>query len=196
MSNMVSTLLFVTEKEAIFDQVNAFFKIHAPQLELVFKTPQWHELQSLEEERVIQHKAMRAWNHFRQPLIVEDSGFYFKRYPDFPGTLSEFALSGLAREGISKLCRADNQATAFSWIGYIGQTNADCYFSARVEGYILDEFAPETQTNFDMTPVFHPEGSTKTLQQLIGTEKEAQFAPRLKACKKFVNWYFDLPEDV
>lgn len=193
---MQSTLLFVTEKEAIFDQVNNFFKIHAPHVELVFKTPQWHELQSLEEERVIQHKAMRAWDHFRQPLIVEDSGFYFKHYPDFPGTLSEFALSGLAREGISKLCRADNRASAYSWIGYIGQNNADCYFNARVEGYIIDEFAPEMQTNFDMTPVFHPEGSTKTLQQLIGSDKEALFSPRLKASKKFVNWYLDLPEDV
>ncbi len=193
---MATTLLFVTEKEAIFEQVNEFFKKHAPQIELVFKTPQWHELQSLEEERVIQHKAMRAWNHFRQPLIVEDSGFYFKRYPDFPGTLSEFALSGLAREGINKLCRADNQATAFSWIGYIGQSNADCYFSSRVEGYIIDEFAPATQTNFDMMPIFHPEGSTKTLQQLVGNDRELQFSPRLKASKKFINWYFDLPEDV
>lgn len=192
---MQSTLIFVTEKPAIFDQVNRFFKVYAPQITLISKSPQWHELQSLEEEKVIQHKAMRAWEHFRQPLIVEDSGFYFHRYPDFPGTLAEFALSGLAREGLNKLCRMDNRAAAFSWIGYIGQSNADCYFNARSEGYVMDEFAPVTQTNFDLSLIFHPEGATKTLAELDGSDKEKLFSPRLKACKKFINWYFDLPED-
>jgi XTP/dITP diphosphohydrolase len=186
---MQSKLLFVTDKTPVFNQVQSFFKAHAPHIELVQKVPEWHELQSLEEERVIEHKTLKAWQHYRTPLLVEDTGFYFKRYPDYPGTLSEFALSGLAREGLSKLCRVDNAATAFCWIGYIGQSNADCYFRDHSDGYIMDEFAPETQTDISLDLVFHPEGASKTLQELVAHEKEALVSPRLKACRKFLDWY-------
>ena len=191
---MQSTLYFVTEKKHVFKRAQRFFAVQAPEIKLVHKLPAWAELQSLEEERVIEHKTLKAWEKFEHPLLVEDVGFYFKRYPNYPGTLSEFAISGLAREGLNKLCRVDNAASMFCWLGYIGQKNADCYFNTRMNGYIMDEFAPTVQTDFDIDLIFHPEGATKTLHELNGNEKEAKFSPQLQAYKRFIDWFQEKDE--
>ncbi len=186
---MGTELIFVTGDRKIFTEVEDFFKRHAPEIQLIHKSPQWHELQSLDERKVIEYKIIKAWRHYQQPLLVEDSGFYFKRYPSYPGTLSEFALSGLARGGLNKLCRVNNEAMAFSWVGFITQSNADCYFNDTSEGYIMDDAAPIEQGNIDLYTVFHPEGAPRTLEEMSGNTQLDTFSPRLKAFDKFLKWY-------
>jgi XTP/dITP diphosphohydrolase len=182
-------LLYVTNNRDAFDEAAQFFERHAPSINLVYTPPRNHELQSLDERQVIEHKAINAWHAYKQPLIVEDSGFYFKRYNTFPGTLSEFALTGLARGGLNKLCQVDSEATAFAWLGYVTQENAACFFNDTTDGYVIADEAPLEQTALDLYTVFHPQGAPQTLAGMFGTEQSERFSHRLKTLGKFLTWF-------
>lgn len=186
---MNTRIIFITEQKEVFEEAQRLFSKYAPKIDLVMHFPIWPMLQSLEEERIIEHKIAHSWNHFQHPLLVEDSGFYFKHYPTYPGTLSRLALTGIGKYGLKKLCQINNEATAYTWIGFISNKNADSYFKDSIPGYILDDHAPDKIEEFDFYTIFHPEGAPKTLKQLAGHKKEEEFSPRMRALKKFILWY-------
>ena len=48
------------------------------------------EIQTLNQKEVAIDKARKAYEILKQPLIVDDSGFFVNKYNNFPGVLTKF----------------------------------------------------------------------------------------------------------
>ena len=48
------------------------------------------ELQTLDHEAVIRAKTLAAYTAAKQPVLVDDSGFYIENYHAFPGVFSKY----------------------------------------------------------------------------------------------------------
>jgi non-canonical purine NTP pyrophosphatase (RdgB/HAM1 family) len=72
------------------------------------------ELQSLDLEEVVRHKARAAFERLRRPVLVEDTALELAGMGGFPGPLVRFLLDRVGPQGISTLaaCFGDPQATA------------------------------------------------------------------------------------
>jgi len=88
--------------------------------EAVLGTPLEHhaldldELQSLDLEEVVRHKAAAAFERLGRPVLVEDTGLGLAGLGGFPGPLVKFLLACVGPEGICALarCFGDDAATA------------------------------------------------------------------------------------
>jgi non-canonical purine NTP pyrophosphatase (RdgB/HAM1 family) len=108
------------------------------------------EIQAIELEPVIRHKARQAFAVLGRPVLVEDTGLAFAAWNGLPGALIKWFLTSLGAEGICRLLqhepnRAATATTAFAY--YDGA--ALRIFSGAVQGSFA-EMPPEKKDQFSM----------------------------------------------
>ncbi len=147
------------------------------------------EMQTLDQKSIAIHKAQQAFEKLQKPVLIDDSGVYFEKYHRFPGTLTKFVYHGIGFEGILKLVEDDHRATFLLYLIYIDGPDSYKIFEGKCEGTIVPpkEFLAHSELPYD--DIFLPHGSTKTYAQMRGTQEIEQYAYRLLALKKFLNWY-------
>ncbi len=71
------------------------------------------EIQSMDLEEVVRHKARAAWERLRRPVLVEDTSLELAGLGGFPGPLVRWLLVSVGPEGIARLAHAfaDPRAT-------------------------------------------------------------------------------------
>ncbi|MFH0898240.1 MAG: non-canonical purine NTP pyrophosphatase [bacterium] len=188
---MTQEIFYVTGNQGKFEEVNFFISRHSD--DIVLK--QYHvdliEEQSLDQKAIALSKAMQAWHLIKKPLLIDDSGIYFERYNKFPGTLTKFVYYGIGFEGILRLVHDDPRAYFFLYLIYVDGPNSYQIFEGKCEGKIVspaEVFTAHPQFPYD--EIFVPDGSRgRTYAQMRGTQDMDTFAYRLRAAKKFLEWY-------
>ena len=61
------------------------------------------ELQSLDLEQVVRGKAKAAWEHLKQPVLVEDTALELGGLGGFPGPLVRWLLVSVGAAGICRI---------------------------------------------------------------------------------------------
>jgi len=125
------------------------------------------EIQAIEVEKVVEHKAREAFRRVKNPVIVEDTGLYFKDWNNLPGALAKFFDKTIGYAILCKLLRGSREATAETVIGYFDGKRYRS-FVGQIEGTISDK--AKGKTNFGWDIIFIPKGYKKTFAEM-GEEK-------------------------
>ncbi len=129
------------------------------------------EIQSVDLEPVVSHKAQQAYTLVGGPVLVEDTGLSFAAWNGLPGALIKWFLSALGTAGICRLLQGESNraATAATLFGYDDGTGCRV-FSGAASGMIPDR--PRGTQGFGWDAIFQPLGSDKTFAEMAHEEKD------------------------
>lgn len=115
-------------------------------------------------------KAEYAWESLREPVMVDDTGFFIHALKGFPGPYAAYVLDTIGMEGILRLLEgvADRSAYFETAIGYADEEGTVRIFRGRVDGTIV---SPRGNGGFGYDPIFEVDG--RTLAELTTDEKGA-----------------------
>jgi XTP/dITP diphosphohydrolase len=182
----MKTLLFVTGNRHKFQQIaevlaeyGIALKQHSTELE---------EIDSSDQKKIALHKAKQAFALLRQPLIVEDTGIWFKAFKNFPGTKPKRVFEQLGFEGLLKKLEGKNrQAFFLCTICFIESEKKFHFFEGKLEGAISKKvIAPEADA-MPYAKIFIPKGHEIALSEMTLQEKNA-ISHRGIAAKKLAEW--------
>lgn len=136
------------------------------------------EIQAIELEPVVAHKARQAYAHVGGPVLVEDTGLAFAAWNGLPGALVKWFLTALGNDGLCRLMQAETNraAIATTMFGYYDGTLYRA-FSGSVEGVIAP--APRGTQGFGWDALFQPAGSARTFAEMDAVEKDRYSMRRL-----------------
>jgi len=126
------------------------------------------EIQSIEVEKVVEHKTKQAFEKIKKPVIVEDTGLYFKAWNGLPGALAKFFDKTIGYGNLCKLLKGNREAWAETVIGYFDGKRFR-KFKGKVLGRISQE--PRGNNNFGWDIIFVPTGFKKTFAEMTSEEK-------------------------
>lgn len=134
------------------------------------------EIQSLDPQEVIEHKARAAYELTGRTVLVEDVGLAFNAFGGkLPGTLIKWFLTEVGNEGLLAMLQGFTDRSAYTTIVYGLYDGNQLYtFDGRTDGSI----APEIRTSgsdgwhgsLSWNSIFIPEGATKTYAQMTDEE--------------------------
>lgn len=141
------------------------------------------EIQAIELEPVVRHKAKQAFALLERPVLVEDTGLAFAAWHGLPGALIKWFLTSLGAEGICRLLRHETNrgATATTVFAYCAGAETQV-FSGVVQGIISE--TPRGSSGFGWDAIFQPSGSARTFAEMAPAEKD-QFSMRRLALERF-----------
>lgn len=177
MASRQSTLTFITGNPAKAEQLKRHLDM--PVRHLKVDLP---EIQSLDLEEVVEHKAREAYAVAQSPVLVEDTALVFHALKRLPGPLVKWFLHELGNDGLCKLLHAydDRTATARVVFGYFDGESLQT-FVGEAAGSISME--PRGVKGFGWDPIFIPKGHMKTWGEMT-VEEQALTSMRRIALKK------------
>jgi non-canonical purine NTP pyrophosphatase (RdgB/HAM1 family) len=127
-----------------------------------------HEIQSLDLEEVVSHKAKAAYEYLKQPVLVEDTKYIISSLGKLPGTFIKWFLEELGSEKICRLADIsdDRSAIAGAAFAYYDGNNLKI-FNSELAGSIPSH--PQGDTGFGWNSIFIPNGMEKTLGEMDDT---------------------------
>jgi XTP/dITP diphosphohydrolase len=140
-------------------------------------------------EEIVVSKAKQAFQRIGKPLIVDDTGVFFRAYRDFPGHRAKrvFKINGF--EGIFRALDGRPRDAYFRClICYIDKKEIKV-FEGVLEGTITHHvYESPGYDEFPYVKIFIPSGQEKPLSMLRHEEK-SKIDHRGKAIKKFVQFF-------
>jgi inosine triphosphate pyrophosphatase len=158
---------FITGNAGKFSEVSAAMPDIA-QLDLDLD-----EIQSLDPQRVIEHKLAQAAAQHNGEFIVEDTSLILGCLNGLPGTMIKWFEKSVGVPGIAELALRyeDHSAIARVTIGYRDSAGQTHYFTGEQTGQIV---APRgTKSPFGWNPIFQPDGHEQTFAEMSVEEKNA-----------------------
>jgi len=175
-------LLFVTNNKWKVREISEVLKEFDISLEQRQKEIPEKELNSI--EKIAIDKAKRAFKEFREPLIVEDTGLYFKAYKDFPGTHPKRVFLGIGFDGIFRLLKGKDPNAFFkSVIVFIDSPTNYKVFSGEMRGKIIQKVKKPKADVMPYDKIFVPKGEKETIAEMP-LEKKNSFSQRAIAARK------------
>jgi non-canonical purine NTP pyrophosphatase (RdgB/HAM1 family) len=129
------------------------------------------EIQAIDLEPVVRHKAQQAYALLRRPVLVEDTGLAFAAWNGLPGALVKWFLQSLGADGLCRLLagEANRAATATTLFGYCDGPTLSV-FAGSVHGVIPP--TPRGTAGFGWDAIFQPLGSERTFAEMSPEEKD------------------------
>ena len=144
------------------------------------------EIQSLNPQKVIQHKVRQAYEILKKPVVVEDTSLEFKALNGLPGTLIKHFVERIPFKNICSLLDGkDRSAVARCVIGYF-DGNEEVYFEGSINGTIAEK--PAGDGSFGFAEIFIPEGFASTQSELNDEDHEKMYLimKPIKQLKEFL----------
>ena len=173
--NRLEDLLFVTsnlgklrEAEAVLERTLDHHALDLP------------EIQTLDLAEVVRSKARAAWEHFRQPVLVEDTALELAGLGGFPGPLVKWLLESVGPEGICRIatCFSDSGATARCLV-CATDGSAEVFGEGAIEGSIAA--APRGASGFGWDSAFAPSDGGGLTYGEMGEEEKNLISHRREA---------------
>lgn len=180
-------VVFITGNQQKVDFLNKYLG-----LDIEHKKLDLDEIQSLDLNKVTEHKVRQAYELVGRPVLVEDVAFSLKAMGRLPGTLIKWFLEELDVEGICRLADmyGDRRAIAEVCYAYFdGKTLR--FFDGKLEGTVAKK--PRSDDGFGWNRVFIPAGQTKANSEMVEEEilkysvRTATVYPRLKKFLKLID---------
>jgi len=146
------------------------------------------EVQAVDPEKVAFHKAKKAFELSRCPVVVEDTALYFSALGGFPGALIKW-LEDTA--GLESACRvldgfSDRSAVAESCVVFF-DGSVQKMFRGRVKGMI--SMHPCGDNGFGWDSIFIPKNENKSFAQMSAVKKDSM-SMRKKALLQLKEFFF------
>lgn len=131
------------------------------------------EIQSLDLNKIVEHKVRQAYEQIKSPVIVEDVSLEFIALNGLPGPFIRYFVEQIPAEEICELLNGrDRSATAKCTFGYYdGQTLT--LFEGQLAGTIAE--APAGNNGFGWDKFFIPKGYKVTRASLNDEEYQKTY---------------------
>ncbi|MBN2067584.1 MAG: RdgB/HAM1 family non-canonical purine NTP pyrophosphatase [Candidatus Diapherotrites archaeon] len=179
-------LTFATGNSHKFQEIKAICQEYG--IELRQEKLELEEISSLDAKKIALHKARQAFEILKQPLIAEDTGFYFKAFKGFPGTMPKRVYESIGYAGILKLLKGENRE-AYSQCTICLMESPENYkfFEGRLEGSITEKVVKPKADVMPYERIFTPQGYKKAMGELSRKEKN-EISHRAIAARKMAEW--------
>ncbi len=146
----------------------------------------FREIQSINIEDVIKHKAKEAYSlNENKPVLVEHTGLYLHCLSGFPGALTDSFFRTIGNRKICNLVENDRRATAKTTIGFYNGFHV-FYWTGKINGKISE--TPAGKNGFGWDNIFIPNGALNKSKRTFGqmkTDEKNHFSMRRKALTSF-----------
>lgn len=133
-------------------------------------------------EKVAMHNAKVFANKTNKPVIVDDTGIFFKAYPNFPGQLAKWVFEKIDYEGIFQLLKDESRKATFKCaIAFCKPNENEKLFNGELSGEISKEIKNPEKDTLPYNKIFIPEGHNLTLAEM----DEEELLPILHRTKAF-----------
>ena len=144
------------------------------------------EIQSLDLNRIVEHKVKQAYKITKRPVLVEDVSLEFKALGQLPGPFIKFFMQSLSLQEICDLLKdKSKQAAACCVIGYYDGNELKLF-----EGKLLGNIAvtPTGENGFGWDKIFIPEGYDITRAQMNEEDDSKTYLKikRLDLVRKYI----------
>lgn len=134
------------------------FKLLSSNLEIA-------EIQSMDQMELITKKAREAFSILKQPLCVDDFGFYIEKYNNFPGALTKYIFNSLGYKGLLKLVEECEPAYYRSLVAYYDGRVLKV-FEGILRGKINKKIPLEYSSNSPINSIFIPDGYAEVFEKV------------------------------
>lgn len=140
------------------------------------------ELQTLDVEKLVKDKLLKAFKKIGRPLMVEHTGLYIDQLNGFPGGLTQIFWDSLMADKFAEMIGhlRDSRVIAKTVIGYCDGRMIH-FFYGEVKGNISK--VPQGNRDFQWDCVFIPEGETETFSEM--GDRKNTLSMRRKALEEF-----------
>jgi non-canonical purine NTP pyrophosphatase (RdgB/HAM1 family) len=129
------------------------------------------ELQSLDLREITEHKARQAYEHIKNPVLVEDIAFTIYALGKLPGPFIKWFINEVGYEGLCRLADSDPDRKAKTAVCYAYFDGHEAhFFEGELEGSMPDH--PRGSDGFGFNGVFIPAGQLKTNAEMTHEETE------------------------
>ncbi len=178
-------LLFVTSNSGKLLEVQSIlqplgFAVDSINLELT-------EIQG-DQAQVAKHKALEARKTVSDSLVVEDTGWYFEAYGNFPGILARQMAQSIGIDGLLKLLEEKSHSAYVLTIAAFlpaGETEP-LLFTGKCSGQITQN-KTEAHPRLPYDSIFIPNGGNCTFGQMT-QEEINKYSARRKAFEELANY--------
>lgn len=154
------SLTLITGNQAKARQIARFI-----QCPLRHKKLDLHEIQSLDQNAIIIHKAEEAYRLLRSPVLVDDVSLTFQVWGKLPGPLIKWFIEEMGIAGICRLLDPYKNRLAVATVTFgLRDKRGVHIFSASLTGEIAHH--PVGERGFGWNPIFIPKGSDITWAQM------------------------------
>ena len=143
------------------------------------------EIQSMDLDEVISHKAKEAYQKIKKPVLVEDVSFEIEALKALPGTFIKFFLKTLGTEETVALDKGKNtKAKVTTAVAIYDGKNLKIF-----KGTIYGTLSAKNQGKygFGFDKVFIPKGYSQTLAQMPPSLKN-KISHRAKTLRKVLDY--------
>jgi XTP/dITP diphosphohydrolase len=135
-------------------------------------------------ELIAKNACKKLASQLNKPVVVEDTGFFFAAYNNFPGALPKYIFESIGYEGILKLLEAkDREAYTKAVVGYCEPGKKPQIFDGVMNGIIAERVYDKNKDVMPYERIFIPEGFKVTLSKLSRNVKN-EISHRRKAFEK------------
>ena len=131
-----------------------------------------HEIQTHDINKIVEHKARRAYEELKCPVLVEDSGLIFAAWNGLPGALVKWFEINVGCEGMLKMLEGFENREAFA-VCMTAVYNGEemCVTKGEVRGKISDSV--RGKNGFGWDTIFIPDRHEHTYAEMSFSEKNA-----------------------
>jgi XTP/dITP diphosphohydrolase len=178
-------LVLVTQNKHKLKELTPLFKKYNVDFDTT--SLEKHEIRSDSIEEIAREAAKVAYETLKQPVVVDDTGFFVKALHGFPSSYAGIVLEFIGYEGILRLMtdKVERASVFMTAVSYFDGENLES-FVGTMSGSVARESAGVGGFGYD--PIFIPEGFTKTYAELTFDEK-VSISHRTKAFDEFLKWY-------
>ena len=158
---------FCTGNESKIKEANNFIKSKDKEIIIKSNKINFTEIQSLSQKEILLDKMKQAISKTNGPFIIDETGIYFNRYNNYPGTLTKYVIKSLGIDGIKKLVSdTDNTAYFKTTILYSEDRKNYKFFEGTLNGKIVIDDNMITNNDFPFSSIFIPDGYNKYLSNI------------------------------
>lgn len=178
---MSKRIIFITGNSSKFEEAEEAVKKLGIILEQ--KDIELDEVQSLDQKEVVAKKAEQAFRALKKPVIVDDTGIYFKAYNEFPGTYTKHLFKSIGFKGVEKLLKETDKKAFFRTMICYKDSKKTLIVSGEWHGAIIEEVSAKFNPEWQYNSIFIPDGFNIPLSE-ISIEERAKHSHRKKALEK------------
>lgn len=147
------------------------------------------EIQAQTLEEVIINKVEQAFACVKQPVLVDDTGIFFRGYDHFPGVYCRFMAMNLGFKGLLRLIEPGQVAYFSSFIAFKANAKQPAQlFNGKCFGTLTKKLHGPIKQKMPYDNFFIPNGDTRTFAEM-GVADKQKYDHRSKAVKKFARYY-------
>lgn len=159
---------FITGNQAKADYLSKFLE-HP----INHKKVEQEEIQSLDLQKIVEHKAKQAYQLLQTPVLVEDVALEFVAMGKLPGPFIKFFLKEMSEADICQLlANKDRSAVARCTFAYYDGVEMT-FFEGSLAGKIAEEPAGDGGYGWDR--LFIPEGYEITRAEMSETDDKSTY---------------------